>query len=412
MRNDFRTRLSSESSRVSNKSHIKDASSVESIPTRSVPLKTINNANNRARGRDKLRNKRVVLTIGKRAPIAILSSLTKIHHRNRSHLDGINRTGITNQTNKAGSESGQSQGAQNTTLYYDPTDLFALMGLDKPGNQDISYGCIFLRPTHPPACGPISRGNQSSINTNSSSGYRLSPSSVQQSETSKMRPRSHYLSAVGLTTTGQCGCLKRKQIFDSNQRDVDLLVKRYTDIGFTTLAYHADLLDNPDLVAGKFSTVLAFPSYITSVIDHVKPTDVKKDLNEKFKARFPSLQLTLSKLRSIKREMYQIGRVELQFDYLVVAQAYVYFEKLCLKSLITKQNRKLCAGASLIISAKLNDIKGPELKSLIEHIENAFRLKRRDLITMEFGVIVALDFALHLQPCEILPHLERLIVEA
>lgn len=342
-----------------------------------------------------MRNRRIILSIGRRAPVAILSSLTKIYH-SRTNTDGSVK--LPGQIVSAGSDSGQSVGAQTSTQCYDSTDLFALMGLEKPGGQDTSYGTIFLR----------AHGNN---NNQQNSTQWAQIHLTQVSAMARMRPQSHYLSAIGSNSTGYCRCLKKRQPFDSSC-DIGSNPRRQAPVSCAQIAYHANLLDDPDLVAGKYSTVLAFPSYITSVIDHVKPTDVKRELNEKFKARFPNLQLTLSKLRSIKREIYQIGRVELQLDYLVIAQAYVYFEKLCLKFLITKQNRKLCAGASLLISAKLNDIKGPELKSLIDHIETSFRLKRRELITMEFGVIVALDFALHLQPTEILPHLERLIVEA
>ncbi|XP_016848952.1 CDK5 and ABL1 enzyme substrate 2 isoform X2 [Anolis carolinensis] len=179
------------------------------------------------------------------------------------------------------------------------------------------------------------------------------------------------------------------------------------DIG-ELIEYNPNLLDDPQWPCGKHKRVLIFASYMTTVIEYVKPSDLKKDMNETFKEKFPHIKLTLSKIRSLKREMRNLS-MECNLEPVTVSMAYVYFEKLVLQGKLNKQNRKLCAGACVLLAAKISsDLRKHEVKHLIDKLEERFRFNRRDLIAFEFTVLVALELALYLPDNQMLPHFRRL----
>ncbi|KAJ8412290.1 hypothetical protein AAFF_G00145570 [Aldrovandia affinis] len=172
--------------------------------------------------------------------------------------------------------------------------------------------------------------------------------------------------------------------------------------------YDPNLLSDPQWPCGKHKRVLIFASYMTTVIEYVKPSDLKKDMNETFREKFPHIKLTLSKIRSLKREMRAVSE-DCGLQPVTVAMAYVYFEKLVLQGRLNKQNRKLVSAACVLLAAKISsDLRRQEVKQLIDKLEERFRISRRELIPLEFTVLVALEMALYLPERKVMPHYRRL----
>ncbi|VDK81148.1 unnamed protein product [Gongylonema pulchrum] len=64
---------------------------------------------------------------------------------------------------------------------------------------------------------------------------------------------------------------------------------------------------------------------------HYQPeNEMKRLVNEAFRARFPQIHVTFSKINSIKRELHQIA-VACKLDDCTTAHAYVFYEKVLLK---------------------------------------------------------------------------------
>ncbi|KAM7411401.1 hypothetical protein PAMA_021408 [Pampus argenteus] len=173
--------------------------------------------------------------------------------------------------------------------------------------------------------------------------------------------------------------------------------------------YDPNLLSDPQWPCGRHKRVLIFASYVTTVVEYVKPSDLKKNMNETFREKFPHIKLTLSKIRSLKREMRAVSE-ECGLQPVTIAMAFVYFEKLVLQGRLNKQNRKLVAAACVLLAAKISsDLRKPEVKQLIDKLEERFRINRRELIPLEFPVLVALEMGLYLPESKVMPHYRRLV---
>uniref|UniRef100_A0A1I7TKN3 Cyclin N-terminal domain-containing protein n=1 Tax=Caenorhabditis tropicalis TaxID=1561998 RepID=A0A1I7TKN3_9PELO len=164
-----------------------------------------------------------------------------------------------------------------------------------------------------------------------------------------------------------------------------------------------------ELGIGK-RTVIRHEGFVASTLHCESAERAKQVMNEGFEAKYPLIHLTLSKMKSIKKEMAELGRSN-EVDLYTIATAFVFFEKIIGKGLISKANRKCVAGASLLVALKMNDYKKTTIKSYIEEAEDKLREQKSDILAYELPLCSVLQFKLQPTIEEIQPHVDKLQFE-
>ncbi|PIC55876.1 hypothetical protein B9Z55_000974 [Caenorhabditis nigoni] len=164
-----------------------------------------------------------------------------------------------------------------------------------------------------------------------------------------------------------------------------------------------------ELGVGK-RTIIRHDGFVATTLHWETAEKTKQEINEDFEAKFPLIHLTLSKMKSLKREMAALGKAH-EIDVYTVATAFVYFEKIIIKGLISKANRKCVAGASLLVALKMNDYKKPTIKAYIEQAEDQLREQKADLLAYELPLCSVLNFRLQPTIDELQPHVDKLQFE-
>ena len=162
-------------------------------------------------------------------------------------------------------------------------------------------------------------------------------------------------------------------------------------------------------------TVYGLNGMLGSVISYSKPEDLIKEMNQVFKqmAQRSDIELsvdpslTLSQIRSVKRKMLAIC-TELDLERLTNSSALVYFEKLCLSGVVSRDSRRLYGAACLFLACKVHEIKGFDFKILGDYIRDFLDVEFKDILENEFDIFAQLGFELYLPLSELEYHMLKL----
>ncbi|WKX92583.1 hypothetical protein Q1695_010541 [Nippostrongylus brasiliensis] len=169
--------------------------------------------------------------------------------------------------------------------------------------------------------------------------------------------------------------------------------------------YDPSILDD---IAAASKTVIRCSGFIRVTKAFATPQVSKAILNERFAEKFPHIHLTYSKLRSIKRDIWALAK-ECGVDECTVAHTFVYYERIVLKGMISKYNRKLVAGVAFLVAVKLNDYKKPDVVKVLERAEELLRISRREMLAFELPLCSALQFDLFPPAHHVESHLRKLL---
>ena len=180
-----------------------------------------------------------------------------------------------------------------------------------------------------------------------------------------------------------------------------------------------DYIDDPDMIHGAAKQVMLGEAktgpMISSIILFKNINELKEDLNEQFREEHPELPrfLTLSKIRKLKKSAL-LGSLNLDIEVSTVAMACIYFERLCLKGVVTKFNRKLSMACCLMIAYKFNEhitdpMYGTRMEALLRFIDTEYLIAKADVFKAEVGVLLFLNFQLHIPYLHVFEIFKRLL---
>ena len=95
-------------------------------------------------------------------------------------------------------------------------------------------------------------------------------------------------------------------------------------------------------------------------------------------------------------------------EVLSIAAAIVYLEKLILSHYVNKSNKRVIAGACILLASKVHDTKDRKYGELMACIEDVMDISKKDVFLEEFPCYAALEFNLFIPKMEVEPHMIRI----